>query len=86
MTRSELTAALERMPPDDRAFLKAIVYSDSPTAAREARTFLEVFHHFPGSVEGEEQIRMRGVVQDLPPFELPSFVRADVQRAWEAFA
>lgn len=74
------------MPPDDRAFLRAIVYSGSPTAAREARTFLEIFHHFPGGVEGEGQIPARSVVRNLPHLDPPAFVRADMQREWEAFA
>ena len=85
MLRSELDAALERMPPDDRAFLRAIVRSDSPTAAREARIFVELFHNFPGGIEGEGQFRAERVVQDLPHLDPPAFVRADVQRAWEAF-
>jgi hypothetical protein len=81
VTQEEINAALSRMGPEERAFLKGIVHSDSPTAENEARTFVELFHYFPESAF-EEGIR---VVQDLPPFVLPSFVRAEAQRAWEAW-
>ena len=86
VTRSELEAALKRMSADDLALLKAIIRSDSPTAAREASTFVEVFHCFPIGIEGEGQIRAERVARDLPHLDPPEFVRADVQRAWEAFA
>lgn len=84
MTSRELSAAVDRMSPDDRALLRAIAYSNSPTKAREARNLVEIFHYFPGT-EGEGQISTERVVQDLPHLDPPSFLRAEVQREWEAF-
>jgi hypothetical protein len=86
MTKEEINAAFSQMGPEERAYLKRIVHSDSPDAENEARTFVELFHHFPGSAfeEGVEKSTER-VVQDLPPFTLPLFVRAEAQRAWEAW-
>lgn len=75
MTKDEINRAVDRMTPEDRAALREIVYSNSPTKGNEARWLVGIYHQFP----------TRGVVQDLPPFELPSFVRAEVQREWEAW-
>lgn len=82
MTNEEIAAVFDRLSPDEREFLRQLTYFGR---AGEARAFVELYHHFPGTTMEGALRNGRSVVQDLPPYEPRMFVRDDPQRAWEAW-
>lgn len=56
LTPAEIKDAMNRMPPEDKAFFQRLLKEGEP---KEALVFLEIHHYFPGAHIVDEDV-LRG--------------------------